>query len=148
MCIRDSDYTRPRLFASADTGKTWTSLDLPGLVLSATATPEGIVANLYGQGLWLLPSDVFRTTSVGPRSGRAAGPALALRGRILSLTGVAPGTLAQVLDASGRTLVQTSLDVRDGEASLTLPTSARGVLVVRLRSETGVHTLRAVVTGH
>lgn len=142
------DYTRPRLFASADSGKSWTSMDMPGLPISATATPEGIVANLYGQGLWLLPSDVFRTTSVGPRSGRAAAPALALRGRILSFTDVAPSTLAQVLDASGRTLLQAPLDVRDRQASLALPASARGVLVVRLRSEGSVHVLRAVVTGH
>lgn len=141
------DYSRPRLFASADTGRTWTSLEVPGLPLSATATPEGIVANLYGQGLWLLPSDVFRTTSVGPRPARAASPALALRGRILSLTGVAPGTVAQVLDASGRTLLQTSLEVRDHQASLALPLSARGIVMVRLRSDAGIHTLRTVATG-
>jgi len=143
--LANFDYTRPRLFASADSGKTWTGLEVPGLPMSATATPEGLVANLYGQGLWRLPSDVFRTTSVGPRPVRAAGPALSARGRILSFTDVAPGTVAQVLDASGRTLLQAPLDVRDGAASLELPTTARGVLMVRLRSEKGAHVLRAVL---
>jgi hypothetical protein len=37
------------------------------------------------------------------------------------------------------------LDVRDGAASLELPTTARGVLMVRLRSEKGAHVLRAVL---
>jgi len=143
----DPLYASARFLASRDTGRTWKDLAPPGYVLDAAFTTEGIAVSLSGRGVWLLADPEFASTSVGPRPIRAAGPALSARGRILSFTDVAPGTVVQVLDASGRTLRQAPLDVRDGTATLEMPASIRGVLMVRLRSEKGAHVLRTVVAG-
>lgn len=129
------DFSRPRLFASADSGKTWSSFDLPALVRSFQATSQGILASSYGRGLWLLDEPTFHTTSIGPRSGiRSITPLLALRGRTLVASGLIGPTSVRLLDASGRTLLDRELDVRDGTATLTLGSAPSGVLLAQVKS--------------
>lgn len=139
------DFTRSRLFASADSGRTWSSFDLPALSRSFQATSRGILASSYGRGLWLLEDPRFRTTSVGPRSGsRAPSPVLTLHGRTLVASGLEGSASIRILDASGRLLLDRELPVRDGSSSLSLGSAPRGLLLVRVTSG-GRTTNRGIV---
>lgn len=142
----DLDFSRPRLFASADSGKTWTSFDLPALVRSFQATSRGILASSYGRGLWLLEDPLFRTTSVGPRAGsRAIFPSVTLHGRTLVASGLQGSASVRILDASGRMVLDRPLQVRDGSATLSLGSTPRGLLLVQVTSE-GRTTNHGIVT--
>jgi hypothetical protein len=142
----DLDFSRPRLFASADSGKTWSSFDLPALVRSFQATSRGILASSYGRGLWLLEDPLFRTTSVGPRAGsRAISPSVTLHGRTLVASGLQGSASVRILDASGRMVLDRPLQVRDGSATLSLGSAPRGLLLVQITSG-GRTTNHGIVT--
>lgn len=127
------DYDETRLFASRDSGKTWTTLPTPFAAQAAAVTPSGIVASLHGAGLWLLPSDTFRVTGVSPSlPSRHTRPTFEARGRILSITGVSTGARLRIVDAAGRVVLDARPEVRDGAATATLPPSARGVLFAEM----------------
>lgn len=135
-------YRQARLFASADSGNTWASFPLPTLARDAAVTSTGIVANLYGAGLWRLDSDVFHVTGTRTRATRTSAPTLVARGRILTLSGIVAGARLRVLDASGRAILDVHPEIRDGQAAVQLPTAASGVLFAELRSgqaRTGFH---------
>lgn len=141
-----SDTPRSRLFASSDSGKTWTSFAAPGLANSAAATPSGIVASFPGAGLWRLDSDLFRVVGVDSRAARAATPTLRADGRILTLTGIVSGAGLRVLDMSGRVLLELHPDVLDGRAQVVLPATAQGVLVATLDAAGARSSFRVVAT--
>lgn len=142
------DYSETRLFASSDSGKSWTALPTPFAVQSAAVTPAGIVASVYGVGLQLLPSDTFRVTGVSPRlPARGAAPSLVAHGRILSLSGLVPGARLRVLDASGRVVLDVRPEVRDGKAAAMLPAGASGILFARLESDGKSSSFRWVESG-
>lgn len=142
------DYGEVKLFASSDSGKSWTTFPTPFAIQSAAVTPNGIVANLYGAGLQLLPSDTFRVTGVSPRlPARGAAPSLVARGRILSLSGLMQGARLRVLDASGRLVLDIRPEVRDGSAVAMLPAGASGILFASLESDAKSSSFRWVESG-
>ena len=141
----DLDFTRSRLFASADSGRTWSSFDLPALVRSFQATSHGILASSFGRGLWLMQDPLFRTTSIGPRLGlRANAPMVRLHGRTLLASGLEASASVRISDASGRIHLDRQLDVREGSASLALESIPQGLLLVQVTTG-GRTTARGIV---
>lgn len=139
------DYRQARLFASADSGTTWTSLEAPFLIRDAAVTTEGIVANLYGAGLWLWPSEPFRVSSGVRRAGREARSLLSARGRTLVAEGVVPGVRLRVTDPAGRLVLDVHPTVRTGRAEAKVPATAHGMLVATLTGAGETRSLRWVL---
>lgn len=141
----DLDFSRPRLFASADSGRAWSSFELPALVRSLQATSQGILASSYGRGLWLMQDPMFRTTAIGPRLGqRANAPMVRLHDRTLLASGLEPSGSVRISDASGRILLDRKLEVRDGSASLALESAPQGLLLIQVTTG-GRTTTRGIV---
>jgi hypothetical protein len=142
------DYGQIKLFASGDSGKSWTTFPAPFAIHAAAVTPAGIVASLYGVGLYLIPSDTFRVTGVAPfHPARGFAPSIRAHGRILSLTGISAGARLRILDASGRVILDIRPEVRDGRASAVLPAGASGILFASLESAGKTSSFRWVQSG-
>jgi len=135
------DYSRPRLFASADSGKTWTNFEMPFLAANAAVTPSGILAATYGAGLWFLPSDTYRV-AVSPRSAslRPGRPVLSARGQILSISNLAGPASLQVVDLSGKIVLSNKLASTQGTVQVALPAGISGPTIASIRTAAGIST--------
>ncbi|MCB9497156.1 MAG: hypothetical protein H6686_09775 [Fibrobacteria bacterium] len=129
------DPSRSRLFVSADSGNSWTSLVPPtSYALQAVVTSKGIVANTYGQGFWLMESEQFRSSAVPTRMPSRPTLRARLQGRDLVVDGVSgPGRL-RLLDASGRTLLSRQVTPQQGRIHLATPSLGAGIKFLHLQS--------------
>lgn len=125
--------SRRLLHLSHDTGRTWTSLDLPGVPGSIAEVPSGILLSTDGAGLWHLDSASLQSAGTGNGPHRAPTANLRIAGSRIRISGVSTGVHLRLVDPSGRVLLRTQPEVRDGTALVPLPPRATGILLAELR---------------
>lgn len=127
--------SRRLLHLSHDTGRTWKSLDLPGVPGSIAEVPSGILLSTDGAGLWHLDSASIRLAGTGIGPARVRTPSFRVTESSLQLAGVSPGVQVLVVDAVGRLVLRVHPEVSDGKASVRLPEGVSGILFAEVRND-------------